>query len=80
MLITRAMTARRTEQFLKELQFQLDEIQRIMISAYAKNGQLVTYTPVIAIRTDYMKAAKLPSQAKYIVEIYTDDGEFDSTF
>ena len=80
MLITRAMTARRTEQFLKELQFQLDDIQNIMISAYGKNGQLVQYTTVVAIRTDYRRDAKLPSEARYIIEIYTEYEDYGFSF
>lgn len=74
------MTARRTEQFLKELRFPLEEIQQGMISAYAKNGELVPYTPTVAIRIDYKKNAQLPSEAYYIVEIYTSYDDFTPPF
>ena len=80
MLITRAMTARRTEQFLKELQFQLTDIQNIMITAYARDTKLTALTPNVAIRTDYRKDAKIPSEASYIVEIYTDYDDYGQEF
>ena len=80
MLVTRAMTARRTEQFLKELQFQLADIQHIMISAYARNSKLTALAPNVAVRTDYRKDAKIPSEANYIVEIYTDYDDYSQEY
>ena len=80
MIITRHMTARRTEQFLKELQFNLDSIQRGMITAYAKDGEIVPLTDTVAIRQDYKKDAKLPSEAYYIVEIFTAYDDFSPSF
>jgi len=69
MIKTRPMTARRTQDFLRDLNFRKHEINDMLIEAYLKSGGLLRYTQEISIRISPHELPQGPSKAHYIVEI-----------